>query len=116
MKTNKLSILRANSEIKAVVYSIPSSVLPYKNIHNPTSAAIDFQKTVKRAACLNSITFSFLDNITKSKKSKTAKKILKINHIYNESNIFYILNRVKLVKNKNFYNDNIFPNCLYDKL
>ena len=38
------------------------------------------------------------------KKVKRLKKILKINHIYNESNIFYILNRVKLVKNKNFYN------------
>ncbi len=90
MKTNKLSILRASSDRKAVVYSMPNSVLPYKNIHKPTSAAIDFQKTVKSPACLNSITFSFLDNIAKSKKSKTAKKTLKINHIYSESNIFYL--------------------------
>ena len=111
MKTNKLSTLRANSERKAVVYSIPSSVLPYKNIHNPTSAAIDFQKIVKRPACLNSITFSFLEIIAKSNNNRTAKKILKSNQIYIESNMLFTN---KIVQAKNQMNIIIilfFPMC-----
>lgn len=95
MNTNKLSTLRANSERKAVVYSIPNLVSPYKNIHNPTSAAIDFQKIVKRPACLNPITFSFLEIITKSNKNRTAKKTLKITQIYIESNILFFLPKLQ---------------------